>query len=227
MGLRPARTIHHPIGQVWARISQKKPRKSYVKGAPHPKVRQYDMGALKGYEIEVDLIADAEVQLRDNALEAARMMANKYLEKHVSGNYYLKLRKYPHYVVREHSALGVAGADRISKGMKLAFGKPKGRALKLLAGEILFSARVAKKDLTIVKEAFRRAKLKLSGSYHSTFRELTEQEKAVQVVKEFKKVEVPVAAPLPAVEEAKAGEEKEEEKKAEGEEKKAAGKEKK
>src|SRR3989304_2494943 len=124
MGLRPARTMRTIRGQAWARISQRKPRRSYIKGAPHPKTRQYDMGTLRVYDIQLELIAVKPVNLRDNALEAGRMTANKYLELTMPGNYYLKLNKYPHHVLREKTALGVAGSDRISKGMKLAFGKP-------------------------------------------------------------------------------------------------------
>jgi large subunit ribosomal protein L10e len=211
MGLRPARTFRSAYTQAWSRTSQAKPRKSYIKGAPHAKVRQYDMGVLKGYEVEADLVADIDIQVRDNAIEAARLIVNKFLEKNLAGNYYFKIRKYPHIVLREHTSLGVAGADRISKGMKLAFGRPKGRLVRVHAGEILFSVRAARNALPVVREALGRARAKISGAYHTTFRELSEEEKAISVVKEFKKIEEPkpeaAAAAAPAAGEAKLAEE--------------------
>ncbi|MGC8850645.1 MAG: 50S ribosomal protein L16 [Candidatus Micrarchaeia archaeon] len=173
MGLRPAKTVRNPQGQVWARISQRTPRKSYVKGAPRPKVRQYDMGVDKRFELECDLVATKDVFLRDNCIEAARQIANKYLEKNLLSNYYFKVLKYPHYVIREHSALGVAGADRISKGMKLAFGRPKGRMAGLYKGEAIFRVRCFKAGLPIVREAIKRARLKLSGDYKLEVRDIT------------------------------------------------------
>jgi large subunit ribosomal protein L10e len=113
------------------------------------------------------------VQLRDNSIEAARQAANKYLEKNLVDNYFLQVVSYPHLVTREHAALGVAGADRISKGMKRAFGKPKGRMARLSKGEAVFRARIMSKDLRVLKEALRRAECKLSGSFQLVARNIT------------------------------------------------------
>ncbi len=166
MGLRPARTIREAQGQQWARISISKPRKSFVKGAPRPKVRQYEMGTDKYYERRVDLVCEAPIHVRDNAIEAARQAANKYLEKTLLiDNYYFRVDKYPHLVIREHSALGVAGADRISKGMKRAFGKPKGRMCRVNKGDSLFTVYCNADVVPEVKIGLTRAKLKLSGAY--------------------------------------------------------------
>lgn len=177
MGLRPARTVRAYEGQAWARISQRKPRKSFVKGAPHPRVRQYNMGTDKRFELEIELVPEQAIQLRDNAIEAARQAANKYLEKTLVDDYFLQVVAYPHLVVREHAALGVAGADRISKGMKRAFGKPKGRLARVRAGDAVFRARIFKKDLHVLKEALRRAQSKMSGSYALIIRDITNEQK--------------------------------------------------
>lgn len=174
MGLRPARTVRAPVGQIWARFSHRKPRKSFVKGAPHSKIRQYNMGTDKRFEIEVEVVAEKPVQLRDNSIEASRQAANKYLERALVDNYFLQVVSYPHGVVREHAALGVAGADRISKGMKRAFGKPKGRLARLRAGYAVFRARLFKKDLPALKEALRRARSKLSGKFVLVTRDITQ-----------------------------------------------------
>lgn len=173
MGLRPAKTIREIRGQPWARISTKKPRKSYVKGAPRPKVRQYNMGTDKRYELEVDLIPEYELRVRDNAIEAARQAANKYLEQKLIQNYFLQVVSYPHLVIREHSALGVAGADRISKGMKLAFGRPKGRMAMVVKGQPVMKSRIMARDLPVLRVAFNRAKLKLGGKYSLSIRDIT------------------------------------------------------
>lgn len=174
MGLRPARTVRVAQGQKWARISTARPRKSYVKGAPRPKVRQYEMGTDKYYTTSVELVAQHPIFVRDNALEAARQAANKYLEKTLLiDNYFFKLLKYPHLVIREHSALGVAGADRISKGMKKAFGRPKGRMAEVGRGESLFRVYCGVDVVPEVKIALMRAKLKLSGDYEMVVADIT------------------------------------------------------
>ncbi len=204
MGLRPARTIRKAQGQQWARISFSKPRKSFVKGAPRPKVRQYEMGADRYYEYRIDLVCKGPIHVRDNAIEAARQAANKYLEKMLLvENYFFKVLKYPHLVIREHSALGVAGADRISKGMKLAFGRPKGRMCRVNKGDSMFVVFCDEKSLKVAKIALTRAMLKLSGEY--TFAvidirnepvNLAKKGKAARVAKkvveEVKVVEAPV-----------------------------------
>ncbi len=174
MGLRPARTVRVLQGQPWTRISSKKPRKSYVKGAPRPRVRQYNMGVDQYYDVQVDLICDDDVQLRDNSMESARQVAVKYLEKHLPNSFFFGILKYPHFVIREHSALGVAGADRISKGMKRAFGKPKGRLARIHVGNTVFRVRVARTAVPTVLEAFKRAKVKMSGSYRESVKDITD-----------------------------------------------------
>ncbi len=173
MGLRPARTIREIKGQPWSRISKVKPRKSFVKGAPKPKVRQYNMGTDKRFEVEVDIQPKFSLNLRDAAIEAARQAANKYLENKLLDNFFLQVVSYPHLVVREHSALGVAGADRISKGMKKAFGKPKGRMAQVNKGHTVIRARIMKADLPTLKEAFKRATAKLTGAYNIVVRDIT------------------------------------------------------
>ena len=145
-----------------------------MKGAPNSKVRQYHMGVDKRYEIEARFVALQPIQLRDVSLESARQAANKFLEKNLITNYYFQIVPYAHLVLREHSALGVAGADRISKGMKLAFGRPKGRMARLWSGDAVFIARIMKKDLPILRKAFERARIKLSGSWKLTLRDITQ-----------------------------------------------------
>ena len=173
MGIRPARASRDIRGQPWSRTSKRKPRKSFVKGAPHPKVRQYLMGVDKPYDLEVEMVEEYPVRIRDNALEAARQAANKYLEKTLPGNYLMQVVPYPHLVLREHSALGVAGADRISKGMKRAFGKPKGRLAQVEGGKPVVRMRIYAKDLNTLKEAMRRAAIKMPGKTSLKIRDIS------------------------------------------------------
>lgn len=228
-GIRPAKTIRTLKAQPWTRTSRRKPRKSYVKGVPHTKIRQFNMGADKRYDLEIELVAKVPIQLRDNALEAARMAANKLLEKELPGNYFVQVVCYPHLVLREHSALGVAGADRISKGMKRAFGKPKGRVARIHVGDAIYRARVYSSAVNTVKRAFKRASIKLSGHYEIRIRDITNdpanlarkltaeviKEKVVEVPKEEAKAEEVVPAAEAAAAPAGKGGEKKEEAKAE------------
>ena len=103
---------------------------SYIRANPAKKVVRYDMGDIsKSYEYQIDLLSDRDVQIRDNALESARQTANRLLEKNIGqGQYYFKIRVYPHHILRENPLASGAGADRLSTGMKMSFGKPIGSA---------------------------------------------------------------------------------------------------
>lgn len=164
-GLRPAKSCRAVKRQSWTRVSRHKPRKSFVKGVPNSRVRQWLMGSNKQFEIKAELTATKPIQARDNSIESARQAANKCLEKTLMHDYCLVIRKYPHEVRREHTALGVAGADRISSGMKGAFGRPKGRMARITTGSCLLEVRLKEANLRVAKDALKRAALKLPGAY--------------------------------------------------------------
>jgi large subunit ribosomal protein L10e len=166
MALRPGRCFRR-IERPYTRISYKVKSKNFVAGAPPTKIRQFEMGnkELTDYS-EFRLISQHDLQIRDNALEAARVMANKYLEKNVgSQNYFLKIVKYPHHVLREHPIAMGAGADRYSQGMRLAFGRPVGRAVQAFEGDTILLLRVKKGFEEHAKIALKRAASKLPLSY--------------------------------------------------------------
>jgi large subunit ribosomal protein L10e len=173
MGLRPAHTCRD-VGKVsWTRFSKKRPRKSFVKALPHNAVQIFNMGdAKKPYEMEMELVAERPIQLRDNAIEAARQAANKHLEKQILGNFYFRVLIFPHNVIRENKMIVGAGADRLQKGMGKAFGRATDRAAKVKTGQKIFTIRLMKKDFEVVKDAMRRASQKLSGAYHTEVIEL-------------------------------------------------------
>lgn len=165
MALRPGRAVVR-IKRPWTRISITKPKKSYVVGVPHPKIHIFEMGnRTKQFDTIMYLAIDGHFQLRENALESARIVANKYLEKTLGvENYFMKLLVYPHQILREHTLATGAGADRFSMGMRKAFGRPKGRAVITKDGMRLFVLKLNKNNVDHGKNAFRRAKTKLPST---------------------------------------------------------------
>ncbi len=166
MGLRPARTCRDLGKTVWSRFSKKKPRKSFVKAMPHNTVQIFHMGnPTLTYDAKAELYAVDSVQIRDNSLESARQAANKYLEKVILGNYYLQMLVYPHNVIRENKMILGAGADRLQKGMRKAYGRPMDRAARVYKKQSILVIKFFEKNEEAIKEALRRAKGKLPGSF--------------------------------------------------------------
>ena len=54
-----------------------------------------------------------------------------------------------------------AGADRISSGMRMAFGKPVGTAARVHPGEIIMVGRVDAANAKVLKDALHKASIKL------------------------------------------------------------------
>jgi large subunit ribosomal protein L10e len=162
MALRPGRTTRK-LERPYTRVSKRKPRKSYVVGVPYSRIHIFEMGnRKKEFDTNLWLVTENSVQIRDNALEAARVVTNKMLERKLGKeNYFLKILVYPHHVLREHSLATGAGADRFSSGMRKSFGKPKGRAAQVRKGQGLMWLRLNKKDLDTGRLALKRANTKL------------------------------------------------------------------
>ncbi|MFW6231006.1 MAG: 50S ribosomal protein L16, partial [Nanoarchaeota archaeon] len=78
--------------------------------------------------------------------------------------FHLKVRAYPHHFLRENPLASGAGADRMSTGMKKAFGKIVGMAAQLDKGQIIFTAYVNEPQLKRAKEALLKAAKKLPCS---------------------------------------------------------------
>ena len=139
-------------------------RRKYMGGVPGSKIVHYDMGNLTAqFPVKVSLIADESCQLRDGALEAGRITANRLLVKKVGvPNFHMKLRIHPFQVIRENKQATGAGADRVSQGMRQAYGKPVGVSAKAKAGQKIFTISVNKENFLIAKDALRRCGHKLS-----------------------------------------------------------------
>jgi len=166
MGIRPAKSIRDADKVAWTRYSRSRPRKSFIKAMPHANLHQFRMGAMKpDFDLEVSLVSEEPVIIRDNAIESARQSSNKYLETEIAGAYYFVVRVYPHHVVRENKMISGAGADRLQKGMRRSFGRPTGKAARLKKGSKLFTVYTYKGNEKHLKKAFDRAVRKLSGKF--------------------------------------------------------------
>ena len=108
------------------------------------------------------MVAQGPVQIRHNALEAARVAANKVLFD-VLGEvgYKIHLRVYPHVILRENRMIATAGADRLQEGMRRAFGKPTGRAARIKTGQSILDVYVNSNAIGTAKEALRVGATKL------------------------------------------------------------------
>jgi len=137
-------------------------RKEYVGGSPQSKVAKFSLGKASGdYDLELQLVSSATVQVRHNALEAARVAANKKLQDLGESNYYLLLKVYPHVILRENKMIATAGADRLQEGMRRAFGKPIGLAARVKTDSIIMVIRVGNAYREKAKEALKVASSKL------------------------------------------------------------------
>lgn len=139
---------------------------NYVRASPTSKIVRYDMGNLsKQFPFQLDVLAMDSLQLRHNALESARLTCNRSLEKNLGKfGFYLKLRVYPHHILRENPLATGAGADRLSTGMARAFGKPVGIAARVKKGQTIFTVRVEKQHADTAKKALDKIKHKIPCS---------------------------------------------------------------
>src|SRR3989454_4725903 len=137
-GLNSARPFERPPtmtrkpGSMYREIrGQAYAQKRYMGGVPGIRISQFDIGDPRTkFPVKIHLVAAEACQIRHIALEAARISANRYIAKKAGNAYHLKLRLYPHNVLRENKIATGAGADRISEGMRAAFGAPVGTAAR-------------------------------------------------------------------------------------------------
>jgi len=182
MKLRPGRCVRKINSQAWSRYSLRKPKKNYVKALPRTSLLIFNMGARnKVFELLFSLKAEGDVQLRSNALEAARQAANKYLERKIPNNYFMRVVTYPHNVIREKKFATGAGADRVSQGMTLSFGKPSSVAARVRKGKSVFEVKTNGENRQVAKDALKKASSKLSGNFAIKITEIARSEVAVKV----------------------------------------------
>jgi large subunit ribosomal protein L10e len=141
--------------------------KKFAPGAPNPKVARFTTGkASTEYTDLLKLVSDGRVQIRHNALEAARVAANKKMGLIGEDNYFLVVKPYPHVILRENKMIATAGADRLQEGMRKAFGKPIGLAARVGIGDTVLELSVKAENLEKAKEAMKAASTKLPMKTH-------------------------------------------------------------
>ncbi|MBN2250741.1 MAG: 50S ribosomal protein L16 [Candidatus Altiarchaeota archaeon] len=165
MGLRPAKCYQWD-SPAYTRVANN-PGDSFITGIPGSKLNRFEMGNLSAeFDTEVSIAADEDIQMRSNALEAARITANKVMEEGIGvNNYRLKVRVFPHHVIRENVMATGAGADRVQMGMRQSFGKPMGTAARMKRGQQVLTIYLNKSDefLKTAKKALKCAARKMPG----------------------------------------------------------------
>ncbi|MCK4613566.1 MAG: 50S ribosomal protein L16 [Thermoplasmata archaeon] len=138
-------------------------RREYMGGVPASRITQFDLGNKGGeFPVELSLVAKESCHVRHTALEAARITANRTISKKAGVmGYHLKVRTYPHHVLRENKQATGAGADRISQGMRNSFGKLVGTAARVSSGQKIITIRTNKQHFLTAKDALRKAGMKL------------------------------------------------------------------
>src|SRR6185437_14938555 len=137
-------------------------RREYIAGKPQIKIAKFSSGKAKSnYDYKVELLSTAKFQIRHNALEAARLAANKTMAKAGEMTFYSSLKVYPHVILRENKMIATAGADRLQEGMRRAFGKATGLAARVERGHAIYEAHVTSENLELAKKAFRVASSKI------------------------------------------------------------------
>ena len=102
-------------GSMYRNVRQRSfTRRKYMGGVPGSQVIHYDMGDKSNttFPIKVSLVVEEKCQIRHVALESARVTANRHLSADAGKmGFYMKLRVYPHEVLRENKQATGAGAD--------------------------------------------------------------------------------------------------------------------
>ena len=138
-------------------------RREYIKGKPQIKIARFSSGQYKDnfYEYKLELLTTEAIQIRHNALESARLAANKTMARAGDTSFFSSLRVYPHVLLRENKMIATAGADRLQEGMRRAFGKATGLAARIRPGQVIYEAYVTAQNLGLAKEAFKVASSKI------------------------------------------------------------------
>jgi len=149
---------YQKLERPYTRIS-KYTKKNYVRGGfPHMKVIKFDMGTpSKEFDTVIRLNSTRAMNIRHNAMEAARMTSNRTLEQGLGKEYHLRIKIYPFHVLRENPLASGAGADRMSTGMKKSYGKSISCAARVKEGQTLMELKINKVNARLGKTALLKA----------------------------------------------------------------------
>ncbi len=138
-------------------------RKEYMGGVPNPRITQFVLGNKTAkFPLQVSLFVLERCNIRHNALESARITVNRSMEKKAgSANYRLRVRIFPHVVLRENKQATGAGADRVSQGMRAAYGKAIGTAAEVKQNQLIITVETTEPFVDHAKNALRKAGMKI------------------------------------------------------------------
>jgi len=161
MGRRPARCYRYCKNKPY-------PKSRYLRGVPEAKLQIYDVGSKSesshSFPLCLHLVSGELEQISANALEAARVVVNKFLTKNIGrDSFHLRIRVHPFHFVRINKMLTCAGADRLQTGMRGAYGKPETPVARVKINQILLSVRTKPMFKAQVTEALRRSAFKFPG----------------------------------------------------------------
>ena len=159
MARKPAKMYRQVKGPAYT-------RRKYIGGVPNNRIMQFHVGNRRaaetgGFPVVLELRADNACQIRHTALEAARVICNATI-RNASGaqGYALRVHTYPHHVLRENKQATGAGADRVSQGMRCAFGKNVGTAARVQRGQRVLTLQTTPEHYLTAKSALRKASMK-------------------------------------------------------------------
>jgi len=140
-------------------------RKEYTGGIPASRITQFVIGNKTAkFPLQLTLTVNEKCQIRDSSLESARITVNRALEKRIGvTNYRLHILVYPHIILRENKQATGAGADRVSMGMRKAYGKNVGFAARVEEGQTIMTVETTEQFLEPAKDALRRARMKITA----------------------------------------------------------------
>ena len=160
MARKPAKMYRQVKGQAYT-------RREYTGGVPNNRILRYHMGNRKAaeageFEVILEMTVDNAVQIRHTALESARMVSNSTIRE-ASGDmgYALRIHKYPHNILRENKQATGAGADRVSQGMRLSFGKNVGTAARVPKNDVVVSVHTSPGFYSEARDSLRKAGMKI------------------------------------------------------------------
>ena len=161
MGRRPARCYRYQKNKPY-------PKSRFNRGVPDSKIRLFDGGKKKAefdlFPCCVHLVSNEKEQISSEALEAARIAANKFMQTKAGREaFHMRIRPHPWHTIRINKMLSCAGADRLQQGMRGAFGKPYIKTARVDIGSVLMSIRVKPQNLQHAEMALRRSKFKFAG----------------------------------------------------------------
>ncbi len=141
-------------------------RRKFIGGVPNNRILSFHSGNRRaaetgGFPVVLELRANNDCQIRHTALEAARVISNSTIRNEAGAQgYALRIHTYPHHVLRENKQATGAGADRVSQGMRCAFGKNVGTAARVRRGQRVVSLHVNPEHYLTAKDALRKAGMK-------------------------------------------------------------------